>query len=206
MPIQNPSFSRRAALAVFALCLPLTAGDTTSFRGIPNFHVVNDRVYRGGQPSGEGFRNLAAAGIKTIVDLRDEEDHIKNEKHFVKALGMHYVSIPMKGMHTPSEKSVSHALKVLYDEHAGPVFIHCKRGADRSGLVLACYRMEHDNWSNREALDEARSYGMSWYQFPLIRYVAAYRPRGDSGGSRNKVSDAVDTLKDLPKRVTEIFK
>src|SRR4051812_22097316 len=170
------------SLLVFALCLPLTAGDIISIRGVPNFHTVNDRVYRGGQPSDEGLRNLAASGVKTIVDLRDEDEHIKDEKRVVKALGMRYVSIPMHGMHSPSEKSVAHALKALNDDHGGPVFIHCKRGADRSGVVLACYRMEHDNWSNREALDEARSYGMSWYQFPLIRYVSSYRPRGQSHG------------------------
>src|ERR1044071_9643253 len=156
MRTNNPFFLGRAALFAFAVCLPLTASDIVSIRGIPNFHTVNDRVYRGGQPSEEGFRNLAAAGVKTIVDLRDEKEHIKYEKHLVKDLGMHYVSIPMRGMHTPDEKSVSHALKALDDDH-GPVFIHCQCGADRTGVVLACYRIDHDRWSNREALSAARS-------------------------------------------------
>src|SRR5436190_2290014 len=169
-------FARRAAAVAFAICLPLIAGSVTPnaqrVGGVPNFHSVNDQVYRGGQPSDAGFRSLADAGFKTIVDLREEGDR-KDEKKLVKSLGMHYVHIPMKGMHAPSDKKVSHALKVLHDEKAGPVFIHCRRGADRTGVVLACYRMEHDNWSNRQALAEARSLGMSWYQIPLVRYVAS---------------------------------
>jgi len=43
-----------------------------SIRGVPNFHTVNDNIYRGGQPSDEGLRALASAGVKTIVDLRDD--------------------------------------------------------------------------------------------------------------------------------------
>ena len=110
----------------------------------------------------------------------------------------------MRGMHTPEDKKVKHALKVLNDEHEGPVFIHCQRGADRTGVVLACYRVSHDNWSNRQALDEARSYGMSWYQFPLQRYIAGYRPH--DRGIADGFSDAANTLKDLPKKAAEIFK
>jgi protein tyrosine phosphatase (PTP) superfamily phosphohydrolase (DUF442 family) len=200
------TFLSRAATAVFMLTLPLAAWcagpDVQGIRGIPNLHSVNDQIYRGGQPSTEGFRNLAASGFKTIVDLRDEKDRSKQEKRLVHKLGMHYVNIPMQGMHAPKDKSVSKALKVLSDENAGPVFIHCKRGADRTGVVLACYRMEHDNWSKQEAMNEARGYGMSWYQFPLWRYVASYRPH-DSG---NFAEDAVDKIKDLPKRASEIFR
>src|SRR5439155_25132281 len=181
-------------------------------RGVPNFQTLNDRVSRGGQPSEEGFRNLAASGVRTIVDLREDDARSKREKKLVKSLGMRYVNIPLRGMHTPHHKQIEHALKVLNEEKAGPVFIHCQRGADRTGVVLACYRMEHDRWSNREALDEARSYGMSWYQFPLIRYIMGYRPHEPAGGLagaaesvRGHAGDAVDSLKDLPKRGTGIF-
>ena len=174
------------------VCAPAFAAPA-AVKGVPNFQVVNDQVLRGGQPTGAGFKNLADRGVKTIVDLQEAGDRAHDEKKLVKALGMDYINIPMKGMTTPTEKQISHALKALNDNSNAPVFIHCKRGADRTGVVIACYRVEHDHWDNAKALSEARGYGMSWYQFPLQRYVRSYEPH-DEG--------IVDTLKD---KITGVF-
>jgi tyrosine-protein phosphatase SIW14 len=177
-------------LAAIGLLAPAFAA--ADIRGVPNFRAVNDRVYRGGQPSAEGFRNLAAMGIKTVVDLQEKSDRSHAEHKLVKSLGMHYVNIPMKGMHTPKDKQIERALKEL---HSGdPVFIHCKRGADRTGMVVACYRIEHDNWSREQALNEARANGMSWYQFPLQRYVLNYRPH--SHGLASSFDVMTDSIRD----------
>jgi len=179
-----------------AICLSLGAAFGRSVDGVPNFQVVNDQIYRGGQPSSSGFRNLASIGIKTVVDLREDGDRTKAEKNVVKANGMKYVSIPMKGMTTPTEKQIDHALRILNDSSAAPIFIHCRRGADRTGVVLACYRIDHDNWGNQKALNEARSFGMSWYQFPLSRYVLNYQPDRSHGlaSAANRVGDKVRDL------------
>jgi protein tyrosine phosphatase (PTP) superfamily phosphohydrolase (DUF442 family) len=181
----------------------------TSLPGIPRYVVVNESVARGGQPSGAGFRNLASAGFRTVVDLQEKGSRSKEEKHLVEALGMKYVNVPMKGMKTPEEKQISKALKALLDQKAGPVFIHCKRGADRTGVVLACYRMEHDGWGNSEALQEARDLGMYWYQFPLQRYIMSYRPHGTHNGVVDSVEaageGAVEKLKNLPAAIGGIF-
>src|SRR5689334_16780152 len=190
-------------LAASLFCIPIAAAPPVDqIRGIPNFHSVNDQVYRGGQPSNQGFRSLAAAGFKTIVDLREDDERGKDEKKLVKALGMHYVHVPMKGMKKPSDKDVSKALKVLHEDKSAPVFIHCKRGADRTGVVLACYRMEHDNWDHQQALSEARQLGMSWYQIPLIRYVQSYRPHGHGTGVTDVMDGAVDKVKDATHSIT----
>jgi protein tyrosine phosphatase (PTP) superfamily phosphohydrolase (DUF442 family) len=191
-----------APIAIAALCLPLIAAPTVDqIGGIPNFHAVNTQIYRGGQPSPEAMRRLADAGFKTILDLREDDQRGKDEKKLVKSLGMHYINVPMKGMKKPEDKQISKALKVLHDEHSGPVFIHCKRGADRTGVVLACYRMEHDNWDHQQALSEARQLGMSWYQIPLIRYVQSYHPH-----HHDPVTGALDTIKDATHSITGIFK
>jgi protein-tyrosine phosphatase len=87
---------------------------------------------------------------------------------------MRYVSIPMKGMESPTDEQVSTALALMNDSAAGPVFVHCKRGADRTGAVVACYRIGHDHWDAAKSLSEARSLGMSWYQLALQRYVNNY--------------------------------
>lgn len=142
--------------------------------GVGNFHKVNDSVYRGAQPSDQGFHELAQLGVKTVIDLRGPEHSMADEQRAVEANGMRYVSIPMKGMHTPTAAQVSAVLKVMNDPSAGPVFVHCKRGADRTGAVIACYRIGHDKWENGKALDEASSLGMSWYQLQIRSYVKAY--------------------------------
>ena len=177
-------------------------------KGVPNFHTVNDQVLRGGQPTDAGFGKLAAMGVKTIIDLQEEGSRSHDEKKLVKALGMRYINIPMKGMTTPTEKQISHALKALDDTSGGPVFIHCKRGADRTGVVIACYRVKHDGWDNQKALSEARDYGMSWYQFPLQRYVRSYEPRDDSGPAAIADSireKSVDLAEKVADKVTGVF-
>lgn len=185
----------RVSLALSALIVSAGAfADTLTPRGVSNFYVVNEQVYRGAQPSDQGFANLARMGIKTVLDLRDEEDRSKEEKKLVKALGMRYETVPMQGMKTPSDKQIKNALKVLNDPKAWPVFVHCKRGADRTGAVIACYRVGHDGWSNAAALTEARKYGMSWYQFQLKGYVSSYEPPDESiaAGLADKAEDLAD--------------
>ena len=205
MKTYKPTFLRRLAASIVILSGTLSLA-SAAVHGVPNFQTVNSQIYRGGQPSDEGFRNLAAMGIKTVVDLREDDQRSHAEKKLVKALGMHYVNIPMKGMKTPTSKQISNSLKVLNDDSKGPVFIHCRRGADRTGVVLACYRIEHDKWDNQKALREARTFGMSWYQLPLQRYVLAYtaHDKSDSlfsgagrvGDSiRDHAEDALDTVK-----------
>jgi protein tyrosine/serine phosphatase len=145
--------------------------------GVSNFQQVNEQVYRGAQPTELGFESLAKLGIKTVVDLRQIGEHSQaEERRAVEERGMRYVSVPMKGMSTPADQQVSSVLALLNDHSAGPVFVHCKRGADRTGAVIACYRIGHDCWDNKQALREARSLGMSWYQRALQKYVTRYRP------------------------------
>src|SRR6185369_3871498 len=197
---QIPLFHILATSAAL-LGFSAVASADPSVKGVPNFHVVNENVLRGGQPTDTGFKNLADLGVKTIVDLQEEGDRAKGEKRLVKALGMKYVNIPMKGMTTPTEKQISHALKALNDTSDGPVFVHCKRGADRTGVVIACYRVQHDNWDNQKALSEARNYGMSWYQFPLKSYVKSYEPHDNSGFDPAGIVDSIrDGSVDLAKK------
>ena len=87
---------------------------------------------------------------------------------------MRYVSIPMRGMSTPTDRQISDALKLLNDPASGPVFVHCRRGADRTGAVIACYRIGHDHWDTAKAQDEANNFGMSLFQLAIRRYVARY--------------------------------
>jgi len=146
--------------------------------GVPNFHQVNEHIYRGAQPKGAGWNSLAELGIKTVIDLRPESEHsCKAEKRAVEAAGMRYVNVPLSEMAAPPDAKVSQALALL-DDSPGPVFVHCRRGADRTGTVIACYRIAHGGWSNRQALQEAVSFGMSWIEVGMRRYVLAFHAAG----------------------------
>jgi len=160
------------------LALLVCAGWTSAaadLPGIPNFHQVDDHVYRGAQPSARDFQSLAHLGVKTVLDLRDGQGHVRGEEKLVKGAGMRYVSLPMNGLDAPTELQMAHALEVLLDSGNGPIFVHCRRGADRTGTVVACYRIAHDRWPNQKALDEARSFGMSWLEHGMRNYVLRFQ-------------------------------
>jgi tyrosine-protein phosphatase SIW14 len=146
-------------------------------QGVGNFQRVSDHVSRGAQPTTQGFANLKKLGIETVVDLREPGDRSALEQKVVNAAGMRYVSVPMYGMSRPADESVQKALGVLEDSSTGPVFVHCRRGADRTGAVIACYRIEHDRWKNEQALAEAKSLGMRWFGKAIQSYVLKYQPR-----------------------------
>jgi protein tyrosine/serine phosphatase len=104
-----------------------------------------------------------------------DEHATRAEKQAVEAAGMRYVNIPMRGVVAPSEESVSKVLALMNSAAVGPVFVHCRRGADRTGTVIAVYRMSHDHWGNSKAMREAKANGMSWMQFGMKRYLSRYR-------------------------------
>lgn len=166
------------AICVLALTLvfiPAFAANTEA-PGVPNFHQVSDRVYRSAQPTDEGWKSLAKIGVKTIVDLRCQNEHsAEAEAQKVEAAGMRYVNIPWRGRVAPSDEDISKALALMNSSAAGPVLVHCKRGADRTGTLIAVYRIIHDHWQNDRALKEAESCGMGWTQFGLKRYISKFQ-------------------------------
>ena len=171
-------FRRRAAFLSIVVSLAVASASAESRDGrLPNFQKVNDHVYRGAQPTDDGFRELAQLGIKTVIDLRQIGEHSQaDEQKLVTSLGMRYISIPMAGMSTPKDDQVTAVLARLSDTTSGPVFVHCKRGADRTGMVVAVYRVSQDGWENKKALNEAKSYGMSFFERTIQHYVMDYKP------------------------------
>ena len=172
------------AILLLALSLPAspahveTSGKVLSIvqvPGIPNFHKVNDHIFRGGQPSPDSWHSLAKLGVKTVIDLRREDEHsTAAEAQAVAAAGMNYFNVPMKGVVSPTNEQIATVLALLNSEDV--VFVHCKRGADRTGTVVACYRIKYDQWDRKQALNEAKSLGMAWTQLGLKQYIMMFHP------------------------------
>jgi len=179
-------FSFRSRLLLSLLAVPAFAGSPVN--GIKNFHQLNQHVYRGGQPTEEGFSYLAKIGVKTVIDLREADPRSKEEEGMVTKAGMKYVNVPMTGLIPPTDAEITKILALLEDENGGPVFVHCKRGADRTGAVIASYRIDHDHWDNDKALKEAKEMGMSSFQFPRKSYIRDFQAR--TNAQVVKVADA----------------
>jgi tyrosine-protein phosphatase SIW14 len=165
----------KSLLLSLALLLQLV-GCATGPRGLPpvegisNFHRVNDDLFRGGQPSHLGLEHLKRVGIKTIINLRMPEDRWVAEEAEARAQGINYTNVPMRGWGRPTDEQVAKALSLI-ETSPSPVFIHCKRGCDRTGTVIACYRIKHDLWTGRQALSEAGQRGMSKWEFGMKNFV-----------------------------------
>jgi tyrosine-protein phosphatase SIW14 len=112
-----------------------------------------------------------------VIDLRGAGEGRRNEESVVTAAGMKYINIPMTGLTPPSEAEITKILGMLEDGATGPVFVHCQRGADRTGAVIASYRIEHDGWDNARALKEAMANGMSFFQIPRQSFIRNFQPR-----------------------------
>jgi tyrosine-protein phosphatase SIW14 len=145
--------------------------------GLPNFAKVDTGLYRGGQPTESGIEELARQGVATVLDLRraDEKPPTRAaERAAVERLHMAYQAEPMSGLGAPRRAVIERLLALIEDPGRGPVFVHCKRGADRTGTVVAIYRLRHDCWSAEEAIREARRRGMAWFEFGMRRLIRAW--------------------------------
>jgi len=183
----------RACSRLFLLALALPAFGDSLAQGIKNFYQVDPQVYRGAQPTSEGIKYLASIGVKTVISLRDSDKRSKAEEQLVTAAGMKYINIPMTGLAAPTEAEISKILAIL--EGGGGVFLHCKRGADRTGVAIASYRIDHDGWDNARALSEAMARGMSPFQIPREKYILDFRPRIFGTKTSNPVAaDSQNTL------------
>ncbi len=126
--------------------------------GCSNLHKVSDALYRGAQPTAEGFVQLKQMGIKTVVSLRSfhsDRDEIGNTE-----LG--YERITMKPWH-PEDKEVARFLQIVTDPQRTPAFVHCKYGSDRTGTMVAIYRIVVEGWTKDEAIEEMTKGGFGYH-------------------------------------------
>jgi protein tyrosine/serine phosphatase len=123
---------------------------------VKNFGAVNEHMYRGAQPKDTDYSDLAAMGIKTVVDL--QEDGVSNEQGLVEALGMKFVRIRMSDSERPEVDKSEEFLRIVTDPANQPVFFHCHGGRHRTGAMAALYRMRYEGWSVDQAWEEMKHY------------------------------------------------
>ena len=143
--------------------------------GLPRFGKVTNQLYRGGQPDNRGFAELKALGVRLVVNLRNEPDEIARERTVVESLGLRYASIPWRGKENPRIQQVAEFLDLLRANADGAAFVHCERGAERTGVMIASYRMSAERWTAQQALDEMDLFGFRRFGFAhLKRFVREF--------------------------------
>jgi tyrosine-protein phosphatase SIW14 len=158
------------------LCGLLIVATLPAQAEMSHFHRIDDHISRGRQPRKADFPELARMGFKTVLDLRGGSIHKPREKKIVEAAGMQYISIRLSGIWEPKDEQVARILAVMDDPARWPIFVHCRRGDDRLGEVIACYRMAHDHWTNQQAYQEACKDGLSHFEIFMRRYIRHFDP------------------------------
>jgi protein tyrosine/serine phosphatase len=175
----NKTILRGMSVMAFVLAFAAIPSFAQQYKELPNFQKVSERLFRGAQPAAGGVKMLAKLGVNTIINLRGENEQTRADRKQAEALGLRYYSLPMGGLSRPSDEQVERVLAIIKAPDSGTVFVHCKHGADRTGTVIACYRISQEGYTAETAQAEAKKYGMSWVQFGMKQYIGEYyRKRG----------------------------
>lgn len=145
-------------------------GKRLNQKGVPNFGEVTPTLYRGGLLKGDGIKALKKLGIQLVVDTHAND---QSEERDVKNLGMKYVAIPWH-CPWPHDEVFAKFLKVVHDNKGKKIFVHCRLGDDRTGMMVAAYRIAEEGWTADEAMNEMRSFGFTRSHHLICPSLAKY--------------------------------
>ena len=137
--------------------------------GLVNVGRVTGVVYRGADPDpADGYRSLSDLGVKTVLNLSHGRD---NEG--LKPYGITEIYTPMNFFSDVDGRRIRELVSLLSNVSLYPVYVHCAQGRDRTGMVVACYRIE-SGWSNKDAIDEMWSFGFHAVWSHFLDFVRGY--------------------------------
>ncbi|HNV95199.1 MAG TPA: dual specificity protein phosphatase family protein [Bacteroidales bacterium] len=144
-----------------------------------NLYKVNDSIYRSEQPDSFDILTLKQLGIKSMLNLRNKH----HDSVFIGKSPLELYTVHMKAQHI-KDKDVINALKIM-EKAPKPILIHCKHGSDRTGLIVAMYRIAYQNWTKDQALDELKNGGYGFHK--IFMNIPAYIKKVDVEKIRAKV-------------------
>jgi protein tyrosine/serine phosphatase len=165
---------------------PDADSDVEPTEALGNFHDVAPGLTRSAQPSRDGYKLLKGKGVKTVLTLKDS---IGREREEAGAEGLAVENVPMSGFAQPSFEQVDRALEIVMDPSKRPLHVHCQVGKDRTGFVIASYRVTVEGMDPAKAAAEAKSYGCCFAPFgDLEKFLKDYRAHRFSVPSRQTVN------------------
>lgn len=166
---------------------------------IRNFEAIDARLWRGGAPSVDDYRALAAAGVTTVVDLRAERD-LDVPDELLTELGITLVAIPIRDGQTPTDEQVRRFVAAA-DASDGSVYLHCGAGVGRTGTLAAVYRVSRGSggWAAMRANLAVGPPSLEQLAF------AASLDAGDPPERPNSAVVAVSRTFDAPRRIWKVL-
>lgn len=137
--------------------------------GVSNAGKVSEMLLRGAQPSVQGLAELKKLGVTTILDLRANSGPVAWERAQAESLGMRFVNIPVLGWSAPDDRKVAQFLKAVQQDPTQKIFVHCYYGQDRTGVMVATYRIAQQNWTPEQAAAEMNSFGFHYHLYPGMK-------------------------------------
>ncbi len=158
------SFKLKISLQLIAFISPILFFSSAGFtaddfftEAIPEYHVIHDGLIRGGRPQKGDLLFLKKMGVKTIVNIDNADSAVEHAE--AQKLGLKFIASPMSSLKVPKDSQVNYILSLLQNPDLMPIFIHCKHGQDRTGMIMGMYRYKVDKWSANQAYDEMLDYG-----------------------------------------------
>ena len=149
--------------------------------GVPNAGQINDFLLRGAQPSNQGLAELKKLGVTTVVNLRGWSHEVESERKQAESLGLRYLNIPVSGWSPPTNEQVAQFLALLRSSPGQKIFVHCKYGEDRTGVMMAAFRIAENNWTVEQAIQEMDSFGFHYHWHPsMLSFVHKFPATFDS--------------------------
>lgn len=168
--VSAPNATNRPA----AWAQPLAVG------GVQNCYEVTTNLYRGAQPTAAGMKHLKALGIKTVISLRS----LHSDQDKLASDGLKSVRLKLEPWHC-DEDDVVRFLRAATDTNNVPVFVHCERGADRTGTMCAMYRIVVCGWTREQALAEMKHGGFGFN--PLWQNLVSFVKQADVARIKRRV-------------------
>jgi uncharacterized protein (TIGR01244 family) len=162
-----------ATLVIFSLCLSpsLSAQENERARldrieqalrsDVPRILCLNESLATAAQPSEQAFSKVAAAGFRSVLNLRTAAEgvDIEKERALVERSGMRYLHIPVVSS-APRSEQADEFIRAVREKSLHPMLIHCS-SANRVGAFMMIYRVVEQGWSEKKALEEAVKIGLS---------------------------------------------
>ncbi len=139
---------------------------------VRNLYRVEPDLYRSAQPDPAGFRALSTLGVKTVLDLCGGE----GDGADARGTSLRLLQVPMTAWWMTDDR-VRRALRIVADPKNRPLLVHCHQGADRTGAILALYRVAAQGWTKEDALREMNEGG--YHHSSLFRNLDRYVRNAD---------------------------
>ena len=172
-----------------------TIAKSLTLPGVARFGEVTPTLYRGAQPTQEGFKGLAERGINIVVDLRGSR---QSERQLVSSLGMQYVALPWRCF-SPRDEHFAKFLTLLRENPDKKVFVHCRVGDDRTGMDVAAYRIAEQGWTAEEAKREMAAFGVDWFHRLICPGLSSYLQEFPQRFKTNVAFEGLRTDKQAPR-------